>query len=115
MAKALEFKVIVNRLDNGDFEPVFTDPWSDPDTPYEMVKLSLLAAEHREHIKKQCIIVNVDLDKHMLMLSEKVIDHEGFYEARKKRKELDSQVKKQTDVDKYQMKLPFEDDDVNTN
>ena len=104
-AKVMEFKVTIVRETNGDLAPQFSEPWSDPDTPYEMVKLSLLAAEHREHMKNQCIIVNADYEKRMLLMSEKLVDHEGFYEAQRKRREKEQRVI--PDTEKYQLELPW--------
>jgi hypothetical protein len=105
--KVASFTVEIHRLPNGDFEPHFLEPESDPDTPYEMIKLSLLAAELREHMKEQCIICNVDYEKRMLLLSEKLVDHEGFYKNQKLRREVLDRVV--PDVEKYQQPLPFKE------
>lgn len=103
----MELRVVVTREANGDFAVSFPHPFSDPDTPYEMVKLSLLAAEIREYAFSQCIIVNTDADNRMLLLSERIVDHDGFYEDLKRRRTKKEKVV--TDVDRLQTKLPFEE------
>ena len=100
------FKVTIHRETNGDFYVEFDKPKTDPDTPYEMVKLSLIYAEHRDHLIDQCTVANIDEGNYMLKISEIAVDHEGFYQALRERRA----GKPVADVDKYQLKLPFEED-----
>lgn len=98
------FTVKIHREDNGDMVPLFVRPDLKPVDKVEYFKLALIAGELINLMKDQCIVVNTDVDGRIERMANLIVDDEGFNKAK------EDFIKADADVDKYQLKLPFEED-----